>query len=75
MDGDQQCLNNVYEENSTFRIVNVNRSVYMCVYVCVCVLMSLVIEQWSVNFLCVSTALFQIFKFEAAHLKDFKGEH
>ena len=77
MDGDQQRLNNVYEENSTFRIVNVNRSVYVCVCmcVCVCVLMSLVIEQWSVNFLCVSTALFQIFKFEAAHLKDFKGEH
>ena len=75
MDGDQQRLNNVYEENSTFRIVNVNRSVYVCVYVCVCVLMSLVIEQWSVNFLCVSRALFQIFKFEAAHLKDFKGEH
>ena len=47
----------------------------ICVCVCVCVLMPLVIEQWPVNFLCVSTALLQIIKFEAVHLKDFKGEH
>ena len=51
------------------------KCICVCVCVCVCVLMPLVIEQWPVNFLCVSTALFQVRKFEAVHLKDFKGEH
>lgn len=32
MDGDQQYLNNVHEEKFNIRIVNVNWSVYVCVY-------------------------------------------